>query len=132
MTDITEVAESIIADVLEEADGDLLDVACCALDALEAAGYAVVKLPESQGPWGPGSLEDYAKLSGQQECSAVEAFNIFIRRNLPVARHAHLLDSDDNDGQFVRDVIEAEVEQLRDLDVCCEQCGGGCGMEAQR
>lgn len=45
MTVDRERAESIIADVLEEADGDLLVVARAVIAALEANGHAVVELP---------------------------------------------------------------------------------------
>lgn len=55
--------------------------------------------------WGPGTLEDYAKLSGQRNADAVEIFNIFICRNVDTKMHGHLLDNDENDGQFVRDAI---------------------------
>ncbi|AKY02995.1 hypothetical protein SEA_LATRETIUM_87 [Mycobacterium phage Latretium] len=46
----------------------------------------------------------------------IEAFDIFIRRNIPIAWHGHFLDNDENDGQFVRDHVEdlaAEVSRLR-------------------
>lgn len=35
----------------------------------------------------------------------IEAFNLFIKAWVPEEWHGHLLDTDENDGQFVRDHI---------------------------
>lgn len=43
----------------------------------------------------------------------IEAFNLFVRQYVPLSRQAHLLDSDENAGQFVRDVIENALFELR-------------------
>lgn len=63
-------------------------------------------------PWGPGSLEDYAKLRGQSECDAIEAIEIFIRRNVDTKYHGHLLDNDDNDGQYLRNHVWKLIDAL--------------------
>lgn len=57
--------------------------------------------------WGPGPLEDYVKLTqqGKEPTDLLEAFDIFIKRNVDTTRHAHLLDYDDNDGEFIRRLI---------------------------
>lgn len=56
--------------------------------------------------WGPGPLEDYLKLSGQVDCDPIEAFAIFIKRNVDTDLQGHLLDTDDNDGEFMRRIID--------------------------
>jgi hypothetical protein len=68
--------------------------------------------------WGPGSLEDYVKLSGQAggECpDPIEVFNIFIKRNVDTKHHAHLADSDDNDAEFVRRAIRDAIVKMGTL-----------------
>lgn len=39
----------------------------------------------------------------------IEAFNLFIQRWVPANWHGHLLDTDENDGQFVRDHITSAI-----------------------
>jgi hypothetical protein len=67
---------------------------------------------ESNG-WGPGPLEDYVKLSGQSEepVDPLEAVDIFIRRNVPRNHQPHLLDNDDNDGEYLRRIISEALER---------------------
>lgn len=49
------------------------------------------------------ALEDFAYLSGQaDEWDPIKALDIFIQRNVDTNHQAHLLDSDDNDGEYVR------------------------------
>lgn len=56
----------------------------------------------------PGEFTDYLKLSGQLEVTAVEAFDIFIRRWIDPRWWPHLMDNDDNEAEFVRRFIRGE------------------------
>jgi len=66
--------------------------------------------------WGPGTLEDFRKLTGQSEQPAnlEEIFNIFIQRNVDTDSQGHLLDTDDNDGEYVRRAIRAYVHSHKE------------------
>lgn len=63
-----------------------------------------------------GELEDYLKLSGQSECTPVEAFDIFIKRWVDPRWWPHLMDSDDNDAEFVRRHIYNHIDRRDDDD----------------
>lgn len=60
-------------------------------------------------------LHDYRVLSGQtNETPTVdEIVRVFVERNVGPAYHSHLLDDDDNDGQFLRNRINDLIEQAR-------------------
>lgn len=57
--------------------------------------------------WGPGPIEEFAKLTDQsvEPVDPIEAINIFIRRNVPRSMHGHLLDDDENDGTSLRTIV---------------------------
>lgn len=65
--------------------------------------------------WGPGTVEDYRKLTGQSEqpASLEEIFDIFIRRNVDTELQGHLLDTDGNDGEYVRMAIRSHQEAVK-------------------
>jgi len=50
--------------------------------------------------------EEYLRL--RYKASAIEAFNLFIKRNVPEDLHAHFADSDDNEAEFVRRAIDRD------------------------
>lgn len=52
-------------------------------------------------------VEDYLAL--RYATDPVEAFNLFIKAWVPEHFHAHLLDTDENDGEFVRGHIRAAI-----------------------
>lgn len=56
------------------------------------------------GGFGPGTLADFVLLSGQSddEVDPREVIDAFIRRNCPRNVQPHLLDDDDNDGEYLR------------------------------
>ena len=43
----------------------------------------------------------------------IDAFNLFIQNWVPETWHAHLLDNDDNDAEYVRDTVRYMRERLR-------------------
>lgn len=65
--------------------------------------------------WGPGPIEDYAALSGQDDhrWHPRELIDIFIKRNVPRNAHGHLLDTDDNDGEYLRRAVDQALKAAR-------------------
>lgn len=56
-------------------------------------------------------LREYVLL--RETSDAIEAFNLFIKRNCP-DRYAHFIDSDDNEGEYVRRAIVANIQSEKD------------------
>lgn len=58
------------------------------------------------------SVEEYLKLRYADD--PVEAFNLFIKTWVHPRWHAHLLDDDENDAEFVRNHIRDAIEQAEE------------------
>lgn len=65
--------------------------------------------------WGPGPIEDFVVLTqqGEKRSDPFEAIDIFIKRNVPRNHQPHLLDSDDNDGEYLRRIVRAALRRAR-------------------
>lgn len=75
------------------------------LTALAVAGYEVTLQPLERG------VGEYLALRYADD--PVEAFNLFIKAWVSESRHGHLLDDDENDGEFVRGHIRAAMAAQR-------------------
>lgn len=73
------------------------------LQAVEAAGFVIVQANPERG------VEEMLALRYADD--PVEAFNLFIRAWVSPSWHAHLLDDDGNDGEFVRGHIRAAINK---------------------
>lgn len=65
--------------------------------------------------WGPGPIEDFIVLTqqGEKRSDPFEAIDIFIKRNVPRNHQPHLLDSDDNDGEYLRRIVRTALRRAR-------------------
>lgn len=65
----------------------------------------------------PENITTEQQLALRYAHDPVEAFNLFIEQWVAPCWHAHLLDDDDNAGQYVRDLIDSQSAALDRL--CC-------------
>ncbi|MCH9731655.1 MAG: hypothetical protein K0U84_18595 [Actinomycetia bacterium] len=88
----------------------------------------------------PEATQNYVRFRATKD--PIEAFNLFIRQWVSPAMHAHLLDDDDNDAQWMRDRIEHAIQDaggnppdrvfIDDRGHRWEWCGGEQGTWAWR
>lgn len=62
-------------------------------------------MSDSPTPESKDSLQEYINLR-YEITDPIEAFNLFIKRNLPEL-YAHFIDSDDNEAEYVRRIVTA-------------------------
>lgn len=58
-------------------------------------------------------MDEYVKL--RYATDAIEAFNIFVKRNCDPTLYAHFMDDDDNEAEYVREAIRQQCAKAKTL-----------------